>query len=171
MALRQLHFSGFVFEPDTCVLVRGEDRWELEPRVADLLEFFLSCPDEVHSHDQLVAQVWRGQVVSDEAVRRAISVLRHVGGGALKGCIKTIYKRGYLAHFPVAPGASADGVSPDFSRRVSDRRRLASEPRIAWSSPGSPQAPEALDGLRSAMELDPQLLDLLSTVGSRRCFR
>ena len=60
MALRKLSFSGFVFEPDACVLQRGESRWELEPRVADLLEFFLSYPDEVHSHDQLVAQVWRG---------------------------------------------------------------------------------------------------------------
>jgi DNA-binding winged helix-turn-helix (wHTH) protein len=171
MALRKLHFSAFVFEPDTCVLRRGDDRWELEPRVADLLEFFLAYPDEVHSHDQLVAQVWRGQVVSDEAVRRGISVLRHVGEGALKDCIKTIYKRGYLAHFPVAAGTRDGEVGPDLSRRVSDRRRLTSEHRLAWSSSGNLQAPEVLDGFRSAIELDPQLLDLLSAVGSRRCFR
>jgi DNA-binding winged helix-turn-helix (wHTH) protein len=171
MALRKLSFSGFVFEPDACVLQRGEYRWELEPRVADLLEFFLSYPDEVHSHDQLVAQVWRGQVVSDEAVRRSVSVLRHVGGGALRNCIKTIYKRGYLAHFPDIPGARQDEVRPELLRRVSDRRRLALEPLLAWCSSGNPHAPQALDELRSAVELDPQLLHLLSTVGSRRYFR
>ena len=42
-----------------------------------LLEYLLLHPCETLSHDQLVEAVWDGRVVSDEAVRRAVSTLRH----------------------------------------------------------------------------------------------
>jgi TolB-like protein/Tfp pilus assembly protein PilF len=71
--------------------------------VAHLLEYFLDHPGEVLSHDQLVEEVWDGRVVSDDAVRRAVSSLRHaLPADVAQEWIKTIPRKGYLAQFPPA---------------------------------------------------------------------
>lgn len=76
------------------MLAIGELQNVLEPKVARLLEYFLAHPDEVLSHDQLVNAVWDGRVISDEAVRRGISSLRHaLAADGSNGYIKTIQDR------------------------------------------------------------------------------
>ena len=50
MGMRQFRFGEWVFEPGSCSLHRGSDTAVMEPRVSDLLEFFLLHPDEVQSH-------------------------------------------------------------------------------------------------------------------------
>lgn len=168
MAMRQLCFGEWVFEPDTCVLRRGTKIAMLEPRVADLLEFFLEHPGEVHTHDRLVECVWQGQVVSDEAVRRAVSMLRRAADGALASCIRTIYKRGYLATFPEAVASSGPHQSPERLIRQCDASLTLC---VSTPSPGRVRTREALDCLRSALELDPRLLEVLSPTGASRYVR
>ena len=73
---RQVRFGDWHFCRDTGVLDRDGTVVSLEPRVAALLQHFLDHPGELLSRDQLVAEVWEGRVVSDDAIRRAVSSLR-----------------------------------------------------------------------------------------------
>ena len=163
MGMLQLRFGEWEFEPRSCLLRRDKQSAVLEPRIADLLEYLLTHPDEVHTHDRLVEAVWHGQVVSDEAVRRAVSMLRRCAGGALKPYIRTIYKRGYIACFPKPVEAFPRPRSPERLIRECDASLALCE---SSASPGKIRAREALDCLRNAVELDPRLLDVLSSVRS-----
>ena len=101
--LREIRFGDWHLCPDTLNLSDGSHSCSLEPRVAHLLEYFLDHPGEVVSHDQLVDEVWDGRVVSDDAVRRAVSSLRHaLPPDVAQEWIKTIPRKGYLAQFPPA---------------------------------------------------------------------
>lgn len=165
MGMRRICFGDWVFEPRTCSLHCGDRGTVLEPRVSDLLEFFLLNPDEVHSHERLVETVWGGQVVSDEAVRRAVSVLRRTADGALSRWIKTVYKRGYIASFPVVGNAvPREQVLENLLRNCD----ASLEYCISMPSPGERRSREALACLRNALELDPRLLEVLSSRGTSR---
>jgi TolB-like protein/tetratricopeptide (TPR) repeat protein len=103
---RRILFGEWCFDPDALVVTDGRMRVVLEPRVARLLEVFLAHPGEVLSHDSLVDSVWDGRPVSDEAVRRAVSALRHaIPCSNPAGFIRTVHKKGYIGRFPRAPGA------------------------------------------------------------------
>ncbi|MFO7553290.1 MAG: winged helix-turn-helix domain-containing protein [Haliea sp.] len=92
---RQVRFGDWHFCLDTGVLDRDGTALSLEPRVARLLEYFLDHPVELLSRDQLFAEVWEGRVVSDDAIRRAVSSLRHVlaADGSDK-LITTVHRKG-----------------------------------------------------------------------------
>jgi adenylate cyclase len=116
---RQIRFGGWCFDPDTHLLAMGGERHVLEPRVARLLEYLLLHPCETLSHDQLVEAVWDGRVVSDEAVRRAVSTLRHaLAADGSDRCIRTVHKKGYVALFDdpepeaAAPAAHSTPEAP-----------------------------------------------------------
>ncbi|MEQ8802924.1 MAG: winged helix-turn-helix domain-containing protein, partial [Haliea sp.] len=64
---RQIRFGDWHFYPDTGVLEREGAAVSLEPLVASLLEYFLDHSGELLSRDQLIAEVWEGRVVSDDA--------------------------------------------------------------------------------------------------------
>lgn len=110
---RQYRFGNWLFDADTHHLGDGETDLTLEPRVARLLEFLLTHPQEMLSHDRLIEAVWDGRVVSDEAVRRAMSALRHaLARDGSDRCIQTVYKKGYIAslaaELPRTAAPSAD---------------------------------------------------------------
>ena len=108
---REIRFGVWHLCPDTLDLSDGRHGCSLEPRVARLLEYFLDHPGEVLSHDQLVEEVWDGRVVSDDAVRRAVSSLRHaLPPDVAQEWIKTIPRKGYLAQFPPAATTPQQGA-------------------------------------------------------------
>lgn len=95
-------FGAWSFHPQSHVLETGQFSTTLEPRVARLLLFLLEHNGEVLSHDALVKAVWDDRVISDEAVRRAISQLRHVlSQDGSDRYLKTVRKQGYLPQFPL----------------------------------------------------------------------
>jgi TolB-like protein/DNA-binding winged helix-turn-helix (wHTH) protein len=109
---RDIRFGQWRFYPDTLVLVLGDAAEHLEPRVARLLTCFLEHRGEVLSHDLLIEEVWEGRVVSDDAVRRAVSVLRQtLARHDSKDLIRTLHKKGYVADFP-PPDAALSKVAP-----------------------------------------------------------
>ena len=109
-----IQFGHWNFDPDACRLFNDTNDCKLQPRIANLLEYFLDHPDQVHSHDQLIREVWQGRVVSDDSVRQAVSTLRQAL--AVDGSdrfIKTICKKGYRAEFPEPePGDEATEDAP-----------------------------------------------------------
>lgn len=79
----------------------------LEPRHADLLQFFAAHRGEVVSAEQIIDEVWAGQVVTDQSVYQAVAKLRKAFGDTATNprYIETVSKRGYRLIADVAIGA------------------------------------------------------------------
>lgn len=71
-------------------------RHKLEPKVADLLDYFLANPNLTLSREDIIETVWRGRIVTDDALNRCVSLLRNcLDSESPHKYIKTIRKRGY----------------------------------------------------------------------------
>jgi TolB-like protein/DNA-binding winged helix-turn-helix (wHTH) protein len=128
---RAIQFDNWLWNPNTLELRNGAHVVSLEPRIAQLFEYLLTHPGELLSHDRIVTSVWDGRVVSDEAVRKAVSGLRQaltVDGA--DGYIRTIHKKGYQSTFPkyvvVEPddpeAATIDSSTPPTTETVTPLR-------------------------------------------------
>ena len=92
----------------------------IEPKVFDVLVYLLRHRDQVVSKDELLDQVWPGQVVSETALSRCIAAARKAVGddGSKQAVIETQHGRGFrfiatvTEHLEVAlPSPSPDGMS------------------------------------------------------------
>lgn len=85
------------FDPATNVLTGPGGPVLLEPKPSSLLAFFISNPGRDISRDELIEQVWAGQIVSDGAINRVVVQLRKALGddGKIKRFIVTVPKVGY----------------------------------------------------------------------------
>jgi TolB-like protein/DNA-binding winged helix-turn-helix (wHTH) protein/tetratricopeptide (TPR) repeat protein len=87
-------------------LLEGEDRsTRLEPKVMGVLLYLVEHQGEVVKRDDLISDVWEGTFVTDEALSRAISVLRtQLGDDRMSPTyIQTLPKVGYRLIMPVEP--------------------------------------------------------------------
>lgn len=76
----------------------------LEPRLIDLLVYFVQHPDVVLSRDELIDNVWKRNIVTNHVVTQSISELRKClkdGDEASLEYIVTVPKRGYKLVVPV----------------------------------------------------------------------
>lgn len=69
----------------------------LEPKAFDLLTYFAQHPNETVSREQLIADVWGGKFVTDDAVMVAVYALRQAFEDDSRSprFIETIRGRGY----------------------------------------------------------------------------
>ena len=101
-------FGHWRYEADSGDLYDGQTTIRLEPQVGKLLEHFLSHQGRVVSREELIADVWRGRVVSDDAINRCVSILRQtLSPNDKQAYIETVVRKGYLAHFPTPSVVSA----------------------------------------------------------------
>jgi TolB-like protein len=150
---RQLKFGDWAFDVDTDVVDNGQSRIQLEPQVAKVLEYLLQHQEQLLTRDRLINDVWRGRIVSDDAIHRCIAILRQaLTPHDRQAFIRTIPKKGYLASFPPAAG----GVVPDagLPKGTSTRKRWA--PAAAALLLAALAVPLALDvgGVRSRLMAD-----------------
>jgi TolB-like protein len=106
---RRLH--GVTVDP-TRNQVSGKDVVvQLEPKVMDVLCTLLERPGMVVSREELIARVWALEVVSDESITRAISLLRKGlrDADGSREYIETVPKRGYRI---IADEAAVASVAP-----------------------------------------------------------
>jgi non-specific serine/threonine protein kinase len=77
----------------------------LEPKVMNVLVCLAELAGDVVTHDQFIARVWRGRIVSDEVLSRCISLLRTRLGDDPREprYIQTVPKIGYRLLTPVEP--------------------------------------------------------------------
>ena len=102
----QYVFGRWNFNADSGDLDDGDSTIRLEPLVARLLAYFLSHQNRVISRDELMAAVWENRFVSDDAINRCVSILRHALSPEDKNAyIETVVRKGYISHFPAAPVA------------------------------------------------------------------
>ena len=78
-------------------LLRGDQEVMLQPLCAKLLAFLATRSGQVVSREQLVAQVWQGRVVSEDAINNCIKKIRKALNDDPKQpqMIQTIPKQGY----------------------------------------------------------------------------
>ena len=90
----------------------ASDPVRIEPRVMAVLTCLARHVGEVVTRDELCTEVWGGRIVSDEALSRCISLLRHVldDNSREPRFIRTIARIGYTlvpTPAPLAPVTSA----------------------------------------------------------------
>jgi TolB-like protein/DNA-binding winged helix-turn-helix (wHTH) protein/Tfp pilus assembly protein PilF len=126
------------------VIVAGVPR-DLEPKAFRLLQFLIEHRDHVVSREEVLAAIWDGSVVSDNALSRAIAQIRKIIGDDSKhpNYLQTVPKVGYrliaeVAPLPVAPasrgserGSTLAGTSFAAGGRRAPLARAADEPSIA----------------------------------------
>ena len=90
---------------DTNELRRGERVVRVEPKAMDVLMALVRAGGRVVTRDELLATVWPGVIVGDEALTQAIIKLRRALGDDSRAprYIETIPKRGYR----ILPGTDA----------------------------------------------------------------
>jgi DNA-binding winged helix-turn-helix (wHTH) protein len=94
--------------PATRQLVLRDRRETLEPRVMQVLVALSQAAGSVVARDDLVLRCWDGRIVSESAINRVISRLRHIAtdfGGTFR--IETITKVGYRLTL-TAPSRAAE---------------------------------------------------------------
>ncbi|MDC2891041.1 winged helix-turn-helix domain-containing protein [Psychrosphaera algicola] len=99
MSVSCYEFLNYHFFSETRTLLNIQTNQEtyLEPKVADLLLYFLQNPQRVISKDELIKDVWQDSVITDNSISWAISQLRKALDDHPKAptFIKTYPKKGY----------------------------------------------------------------------------
>ncbi len=101
--------GGWTVDPPGGRLIGDGEQQSLEPRVMKTLVCLAEYANKTVNRDQLIEFVWSGQIVSDDAVQRCISLLRRALGDDAKNptYILTVPKKGYRMLIFPAP-------APDF---------------------------------------------------------
>lgn len=105
-----------VADPDRNVLLRHGEIVKLEPKVMALLGYLAANHGRIVGKDELLAKVWNGAHVVDEAVQRAVSMLRTALGDDARRphVIETVPTRGYrlmLAPHPLTEPVAVNSSS------------------------------------------------------------
>src|SRR3954469_7429388 len=103
----QMTFANFRFEPATARLWQGDVELRLTRKAALVLGTLLEKPGAPVSKQELFDRVWRGTVVSDDALVSCIQELRKALGDDSKQpvYIETRHRLGYRFAAPVASDA------------------------------------------------------------------
>ncbi|MCL4800966.1 MAG: winged helix-turn-helix domain-containing protein [Burkholderiales bacterium] len=151
---------------------RGNECVRLEPKAMELLAYLAERPGEVVTRDALLAAVWPGVVVGDDALTQAVIKLRRALGDTADepAFIETIPKRGYRliapvaivpgAQAPVAAEAAAAGARPPARRRrapwIASLTALVAAGAIAlaWLVAGAYRRDAALPDVLSTLPAD-----------------
>ena len=95
---------------DECSLTRAGETFRIEPRVLALLRYLAARPNQIVTREEILANVWAGVVVSEDAINYSISQLRKLLGDSSRQSrlIETLPRRGY--RLLLAPEAVVDLV-------------------------------------------------------------
>lgn len=134
---RTFSIAGWEVDPSIGRISRGDETTQLEPKVMEVLEYLARRPGQVVSRDELEAAVWRGRVVSYDAVSNVIIKLRKAFNDDPRHprIIETLSKRGYRL---VAPVGQLEERTETTEIAGHDRARV--QTRNRWIRPGAATA-------------------------------
>lgn len=103
-------FGTFTLDPKQHSLTNSDVAIAIEPKVFDLLHLLIANSGELVSHDQLIAEVWQGRIVSDSAISACVAAARRAVGddGQRQAIIQTVARRGFKCRAPVEIEQLAD---------------------------------------------------------------
>lgn len=115
-------------DPGTGEISGPAGREKLDPKVMGVFLMLAKRAGQVVSREELLAQLWPGVVVSDDAITRCLYELRRQlsaasGNDELRALVETLPKRGYRLNAGVAPLAAPD--PPRTCSKSHTPRRLA----------------------------------------------
>ena len=107
-------FERCELRPDRREFLRDGVVQPVEPQVFDLLLLLLRAAGRLVSHDELVAAIWNGRIVSDSAISARISAARTAIGddGSGQRLIRTVPRRGFRFVGEVVTGTDAAPPAP-----------------------------------------------------------
>ena len=110
-------FGDFALDEALYELRRGAASVKLEPKVFDVLVYLMRHRERVVSKDELLAELWPGEHVSESVLPRCITALRKAVDDTAAGqrVIQTVHGRGYRFVAPVesaAAGTVAEAGAP-----------------------------------------------------------
>lgn len=112
--------GGIKVYPGTSRMEVAGKAKRLEPKIMDLLVYFASHSNQVLSKEQLLKDVWGGVPVVEEALQRAISLLRKTLGDDRENprFIETISKKGYRFLIHPRPLGKNDVLEIDYQKKT-----------------------------------------------------
>ena len=94
---KRFRVGDWLIEQDTCVVSHGGQKRHVRPLLIDLLGALVEQAGQVVTKDDILQRVWSGRFVSESALTRAMTELRHVLNDDANApqIIETIPRRGY----------------------------------------------------------------------------
>jgi DNA-binding winged helix-turn-helix (wHTH) protein/tetratricopeptide (TPR) repeat protein len=138
-------FGAFVLDRSAYRLLEGQRPIELSPKAVDLLHLFVTRPGALVTKDDMLAALWPGIAVTDNALTQVVSELRQALGDqpAAPRFVQTVPRRGYRFIADVLhedAGAPASPVPPAASRPravlVSEFANVTGDADVAWLAAG-----------------------------------
>lgn len=103
MAIQVLTIGDWTVDPALNQLAAAGRSVKIEPKAMEVLLYLAARPGQVAGREELLAELWRGAVVGDDALTQVVIKLRKALGDSY---IETIPKRGYRLVAPVSPAAN-----------------------------------------------------------------
>jgi adenylate cyclase len=91
----RLWFGRFVLDASRGCLVAEDKEIALRPRTFAVLQYFVDNPARLISKNELIAKVWHGGDVTDDALVQSVGELRRALGDDGPRIIRTVPRRGY----------------------------------------------------------------------------
>ena len=112
-----ISFGPFRLVASERLLTNDDGAVELGARALDILIALLSCPNEIVSKRDLLAQVWPDVTVEESSLRFHVAALRKALGDGQAGAryITTLPGRGYCFVAPVSRSSGRDDGPPAFA--------------------------------------------------------
>jgi len=109
--------GDWIVRPSLDVIERDGESVSLQPQSMDVLGYLASRAGEVVASDELLAAIWPGRIVGDDAVHRRIAYLRRQlrDDARQPRYIQTVPKRGYRLIADVHRSVRAASEPPDGS--------------------------------------------------------
>lgn len=101
-------FADFVLDVDRSALLRDGEEIKLRPKSFDVLNYLVQHNGRLVSRDELLEAVWRGSVVTEDAVTQCLIDIRRALGDTSQELIRTVTRRGYIFELPVTEVRDAD---------------------------------------------------------------
>ena len=102
-------FGAYLLDTACYELYHTGTRVSLRPKALEVLAYLVEHPDRVVSKQELLAQLWPGQVVGEEGLKVYIMAVRQALGdrGPAPRLLRTVRGRGYRFVAPVTVGDAA----------------------------------------------------------------
>src|SRR5688572_21387753 len=102
MAADGYAFGEFVVDLRAGALRRGGTTLPLRPKAFDVLVYLIGKPGQAVSKSELIENVWRDVIVTENSLAQCIKEVRQaLGNDDAQAIVRTVAKRGYLFAAPV----------------------------------------------------------------------
>lgn len=100
-AKRTFIFGEFTLDTGRGALLKAGVDIKLRPKAFAVLRFLVERHGQLTSKDELLSEVWRDSVVTEDAVTHCVTEIRRAIGDQSQEMLRTVPRRGYIFDFPV----------------------------------------------------------------------